>query len=729
MKNQNNRPLMLAIAALFNAAHTEGADLGKQVLPEVKVKAAAEKEPEYKADTSSTGLKVEAAIRDIPQSISVVKKELIKSQNAFNLRDALKNVSGLTIAAGEGGRTGDSITLRGFAANSDTFLDGVRENGQYFRDTFFMDRVEVLKGASSVLFGRGSTGGVINSIAKKPLMEPTFATADFTYGNYDFTRTTLDVGTKLTEDLSVRLNGLYQDTDSFRDYNFTKRWGVAPSLQFKITPDTSLTLLLLHQEEDSVFDYGLPMFRGKPADISIKKFYGFIDDRLQNIDTTVATASFNHRFSSDFSVRNSFRYGDYNRRYRTLLFDKVTDTGASSTVARTQALRESPQRNFYNQTDFAFKKPLFGFNNTLLFGAEIGWEDFAFRSKTSTFVDSISIFNPDSASTVGATRANDFANLSATPRAGTTSGDTDRSISTQTVAGYVLDQFEITPQWKLLAGTRFDVFEAHQDDKLTNSNDLENTVHQFNPRAGLVWQPMDWQSYYFSYGTSFNPSAETFNLSTATANLGPERNQNLEIGAKLDFWDGRLTATGALFRLEKTNARTTSPNDPTNSTLNVLAGEQRTDGLELGLAGELLTDWNVSATYAYLDAKVVKSNVFSTASTATVSQISGIPLQGKTPINVPKHSGVVWTSYRITSEWEVGGGVFFSSSRFTDLFNEVSLPGYARVDATVAYHHRYFDLQANVFNLFDKKYFESGQARSALPGVPLSGQLTLRIKY
>lgn len=195
-----------------------------------------------KADTSSTGLKIEAAIRDIPQSISVVKKELVKSQNAFNLRDALKNVSGLTIAAGEGGRTGDSITLRGFAANSDTFLDGVRENGQYFRDTFFMDRVEVLKGASSVLFGRGSTGGVINSIAKKPRTGPSFATADFTYGNYDFKRTTLDVGTKLTENLAVRLNGLYQDANSFRDYNFTNRWGVAPSLQFTITPDTNLTL-------------------------------------------------------------------------------------------------------------------------------------------------------------------------------------------------------------------------------------------------------------------------------------------------------------------------------------------------------------------------------------------------------------------------------------------------------------------------------------------------------
>ena len=641
MKNYKNRPLMLAIAALLNAPHTESAEIAQPVLPEVKVKAAPVKEPAYKADTSSTGLKFEAAIRDIPQSVSVVKEELIKSQNAFNLRDALKNVSGLTIAAGEGGRTGDSITLRGFAASSDTYQDGAKENGQYFRDTFFIDRAEVLKGASSVLFGRGSTGGVINTVAKKPVTGKAFATADFTYGNYDFKRTTLDAGTKLSDNVAVRLNALYQDADSFRDYNFTNRWGVAPSIKFDITKDTDLTLLLLHQEEDSVYDQGLPTFRGKPADVPIKTFYGFFDDRLQTFDTTVATAILNHRFTSDFSVRNTFRYGDYNRKYRFFQFGDVSDTGATSTVARTQALRESPQQNFYNQTDFTFKKPILGFNNTLLFGAEVGWEDFTFRSKNSTRIPAISIFNPVSASTVGAGRANDFSGRL----------DTDRLTSTQTIAGYVLDQFEITPQWKLLAGTRYDVFEAKQDDKLNNANDLENTVQQFSPRTGLVWQPTDWQSHYFSWGTSFNPSAETFNLSAATANLDPEQNQNLEIGTKLDFFDGRLSATGALFRLEKTNARTADTNDPI---LQVLAGEQRTDGLELGLAGELLPDWNISATYALLDAEIVKSN---TRQTGTVSGRS-ISLEGKTPINVPEHSGVVWTSYSITPEWEIGGACF-----------------------------------------------------------------------
>lgn len=703
---------MLAIAALLNASHTEGAEVVPSVLPEVKVKASTAKEPAYKADTSSTGLKFETALRDIPQSVSVVKEELVRSQNAFNLRDALKNVSGLTIAAGEGGRTGDSITLRGFSANSDTYLDGAKENGQYVRDTFFLDRVEVLKGASSVLFGRGSTGGVINPIAKKPVMGKPFAAADFTYGSYDFKRTTLDAGTKLNDKIAVRLNALYQDADSFRDYNYTNRWGIAPSIKMNITKDTDMTLLLLHQEEDSVFDYGVPMIGGRPANVPINKFYGFKDDLLQTYDTSVATAIFNHRFNSDFSVRNTFRYGNYERNYRTLLFGAVSGAGAAATINRTQALRESPQENYYNQTDFTFKKPLFGFNNTVLFGAEAGWEDYTFRSKNSTGVTPVSIYNPIGTSTVGLGRANDFSGVLAT----------DRHTKTNTVAGYVLDQFEITPKWKLLAGGRYDVFQAIQDDRLLNTNDFERTDHQWNPRAGLVWQPQDWQAYYFSYGTSFNPSAETFSLAANNANLKPERNQNFEIGTKLDLFDGRLSATGALFRLEKTNARTA---DPTDSTRNILAGEQRTDGFELGLAGDILPGWSLSATYAYLDAEVTKSSTFATG---TVSGLSK-SLAGKTSVNVPENSGVVWTSYNITPEWEVGGGVFMSGSRFTDSVNEVILPDYARLDATVAYHHKHFDIQANAFNLLDKVYYESGQTNTALPATPISGQLTLRVKY
>jgi len=686
------------------------------ILKDVKVKANREKEANrFKAETSSTGSKTEMALRDIPQSVSVVKKELIQSQNAFSLRDALKNVSGLTIAAGEGGRTGDSITLRGFAASSDQYLDGVKDNGQYNRDTFFIERAEVLKGASSILFGRGATGGVINQVAKKPTGK-TGITGGFTYGLYDFKRTSLDAESAY-KDLSARLNFMYQDAGSFRDYNSTNRWGIAPSFALKLTPDTDLSLNLLHQEEEGVFDYGVPMYKGRPADVPINTFYGFADNRLMDTDVNVATVALTHRFNSDFSVKNSVRVGEYERKYLTHLFSgAATGSGLNATINRTQALRLNTQENVYNQTDFVFKKPLLGFNNTLMFGSEFGWEDYDFKSKNSfrangtTTTFPISIFNPVSARST-AILANDFSGKLAT----------DRATHAQTYAGYVLDQFEITPEWKLLAGTRYDVFEAQQEDRLGVAN-FESSVDQWSPRGGIVWQPTKAQSYYFSYGKSFNPSAESLSLSANNVNLPPEQNHNYEIGAKLDFFDNRLSATAALFRLEKTNARTTSPLDPN---LQILSGEQRTDGFELGLAGEILPRWDVSVTYAYLDAEITKSN-----STA-VGSVSGLTksFQGMTSTNVPEHSGVAWTSYRLTDNWEIGGGVFYATDRYADSVNEAVLPGYARLDAVVAYHQKHYDVQLNVFNLTDTVYYESGQQNSALPGTPVTGQLSVNFKY
>lgn len=680
------------------------------ILKDVKVKASREqKANRFKAETSSTGSKTEMAIRDIPQSVSVVKKELIQSQNAFSLRDALKNVSGLTVAAGEGGRTGDSITLRGFAASSDTYLDGVKENGQYNRDTFFIEKAEVLKGASSVLFGRGATGGVINQVAKKPSGK-TAVSGGFTYGLYDFKRTTLDAETAY-KDLSARLNVMYQDADSYRDYNYTDRWGIAPSFQLKLTPDTDLSMNLLHQEEEGVFDYGVPMYKGKPADVPINTFYGFTDNRLMDTDVNVATVALSHRFNADFSVKNTVRYGEYERKYLTHLFGAVSGTGQTATVARTQALRQNTQENLYNQTDFVFKKPLFGFNNTLMFGSEFGREEYGFKSKNSTGVSRISIFNPVlTSSSTGL--ASDFSGTLAT----------DRFTQTQTYAGYAMDQFELTPEWKLLGGGRYDVFEAEQNDDLNDANDLSRTDKQWSPRAGIVWQPSKAQSYYFSYGSSFNPSAESYSLSAATANLPPEQNRNFEVGAKFDLLDGRLSATGAVFRLEKSNARTADPNDPN---LTVLAGEQRTDGFELGLAGELLPSWDVSLTYAHLDAEITKSN---TTAVGTVSRLTK-SYEGMNATNVPENSGVAWTSYRLTDNWEIGGGVFYATKRYADNVNEVTLPGYARLDAVLAYHQKHFDVQMNMFNLADTVYYESGQTRSALPGVPLSGQLSVNFKY
>ena len=314
---------------------------------------------------------------------------------------------------------------------------------------------------------------------------------------------------------------------------------------------------------------------------------------------------------------------------------------------------------------------------------------------------------------VGA-RANDFSGTLAT----------DREIKAKTQAVYVQDQLEITKQWKLLAGIRYDKFETDQDDKLVPANNKFGTsTHQWSPRVGAVWQPDEVQSYYVSYGESFNPTAEQFGLAD-TANeqkLDPETNSNTEIGAKWELLDGKLSLTSAIYRLEKDNARTT---DPVTSLVS-LSGKQRTDGFEMGLAGEVADNWNISAAYSYMDAEVVKSQ------NTAAGSVSGITksLQGMTPQNVARNSGSVWTTYKFMQNWEIGGGLFAVGSRFTDTVEEAKLPGYVRLDGVLAYHQPKYDVQLNVYNLLDKKYYESGQVRSALPGIPLSGMVTVSLKY
>ncbi len=697
-----NLALWMALASIPAFAQAETVAPSEEQLPEVSIKASKEAEIKFKAERSTAATKTDTDLRDIPQSISVVTEELIESQRAFNLRDALRNVSGLSIAAGEGGRTGDSITLRGFSASSDIYLDGVKDNGQYNRDTFFLEKVEVLKGSSSIMFGRGSTGGVINQTTKaadgKEHLE-----ANLSYGSFDNKRITVDAGTKLNDVVSVRLNALVQDSDSFRDENFVRRQGIAPSVNFKFSDKTDLTLNYLYQNEDSAFDYGVPMFNGRPANVPRDRYYGFKDDMLQEYETNVATAILKHAFNDEFSVKNTTRYGDYNRKYRSQLINSIDNV--NGTFVFREALRDSNQENLINQTDFVLKTPLAGMPNTLAFGLEFGKEDYEFRSKASRIGASqnfpaISIFNPAFPDTWGVGRADDFSNLVNT--GASNNRDQNRKVKLNTQAAYIQDQLEITKQWKLLAGIRYDNFRADQTDYITPANSTFDSSNQaWSPRAGVVWQPTDTQSYYVSYGESFNPTAEQFgNASETSAKLKPEENRNKEIGAKIDILDGQASLTGAIYELEKNNARQT---DPTDSTRTILGGETRVRGFELGVAGEVADNLNISAGYSYMDSEVTKST--STAN-STVSALTGISTQGMQLANVPRHSGTVWATYKFLQNWEIGGGMFASGDRYTDSIEEVKLPGYIRLDAVVAYHQPKYDVQFNLYNLLNKKYYD-----------------------
>lgn len=690
--------LSLVMAVLYPA--WSGATESAPVLPEVEVQGEAADDG-YRIESTHSATRTETPLRDIPQAITVVPEELIESQAAFSLRDALRNVPGLTLAAGEGGRTGDSITLRGFSANSDTYLDGAKDNGQYFRDTFFLEGVDVLKGPSSMLFGRGTTGGIVNLLSKQARPGEDFS-ADLSLGSYDLRRLSVDANLG-NEALAGRVNALYHDADSFRDQNFLERKAIAPAGRLQLGSDSSFTLQGLYQQEDSVFDYGVPMFRGRPADVGRDTFYGFTDDRFQEFDVAITTAVLDLGLADNLRLRNTTRYGDYQRDYRTHLFGEVTDAGFASTVARSQALRASGQQNLINQTDLILKGDWLGYEHTLLFGAELAREDYDYRSKNSTAVSSIAIFDPVSSASVGAGRANDLDGSLAT----------DRNTLAKTQALYLQEQLALNERWKLIGGARFDRFQANFDDRLIQEKLSEHT-HFLSPRAGVVWQPSEFSSWYVSAGQSFNPSAETFTLSAATADLSPEESTNYEFGTRQELLGGRVGLAAALFRLDKDKARTPDPDDPS---LTILAGQQITNGLEVELSGKITDTVSAFASAAWLDAEIAESNALQ----------NGVSIAGNRPPNVARQQGVVWADWAFAPNWNLGGGVYFVSSRYTDNGNTAQLPGYERVDLMLGYELPHWAIQLNVQNLTDETYYESGQLRSALPGSPRAAIISLKV--
>jgi catecholate siderophore receptor len=668
-------------------------------------------EQDFKTDSSRTATKMDLPLQQTPQSVAVIPEDLIDARGSFSLRETLRSASGVTLGAGEGGRTGDSITIRGFSANSDFYVDGMKDNGQYFRDTFEVEQVEVLKGPSSVLFGRGSTGGAINTVTKKPTDAWT-GEAALTAGTYDLLRASAGVGGPLSgDDLMMRFDAYAHDAESFRDEQELRRWGVAPGVASRLGESTELRLQVMHQDEKSTMDYGVPIWNGRPADVPIDTYYGFKDDSFQEYDDTRYTATIEHRFDEAWSVRNMTRWADYERFYRTEVIGAADPLTAE--VPINQALRLNEQRNVLNQTDVTWRTKADERAISVTGGVEFGREYYDFKSKDSLGEPNVSIFDPQQPSTVGPGRANDFSGIL----------NSDNHTDADTFAAYAIAAVDITKQWKAILGLRWDRYKAEFDNDVLDES-FERTDRMGSPRAALVYTPVEQLSVYASYSTSFNPSAEAYSLSLATESLEPEENVNYEIGGKLSLLEDHLAIACALFRLEKTNARTT---DPTNVLLQVLDGKTRTDGVEMDITGKITDRWNIFAGAALLDAEVVESN--------NVTVVNGVPIEteGKDPINAPELAGSVWTTYDVGRGFTAGLGAFYQSSWYTNAANTTELPSYWRVDASLAYArkiagHDWF-AQLNVFNVLDEEYYEAGSANSAYPGAPITGQLTVGAKF
>jgi catecholate siderophore receptor len=625
------------------------------------------------------------------------------SQGVTTLKDALRNVPGITLSSGEGGNIGDNVNIRGYNARTDLFLDGFRDRGHYSRETFFLESVEVLKGPSSMLFGRGSTGGVINQVTKQADLDSR-KEASVSVGTDTLYRLTADVNQKVSDTSAFRVSAFGHTEESTRDVVESERYGIAPSLRFGIGTPTEVTVSALHQRSQEVPDYGLPFSPGgnaanpsKPVDVNIDNFFGFTDDFFdQKVDSLSLRVE--HKFSPTLSLRNQTQYSKTNTHAAPTVYPAVTAT----TTDRDRREREQEDESLFNQTDVVLKFDTGAVKHTLVTGFEIGRENYDRQGYTWTGEPNQSLQNPV---------------YGPMPSSVTRATDATRTENeAMTYALYVNDTLELNKQWKLIAGLRWDDYSIEAN-TITNANGavakIGRTDEMTSTRAGVIYQPDDRQSYYLSYGTSFNPSAEASTLSTTNEGLEPEENRSFEVGAKWDLFGGKLSLNTALFRVEKDNARTLDP----LTGLTVLNGNTRVDGFEVSASGQVAPNWQVFASYTYLDGKIV-----------SLREAAGVR-DGNVLPNTPEHSTSLWTVYGFAPAWEIGGGIVYSTERFLNTANTSMIDGYVRLDATLAYKQKNYDFRLNLLNLNDEEYFEASSASRATPAKGRSAMGTVTYRF
>lgn len=643
--------------------------------------------------------KVDAPLRDLPQAINVVPASVFREQGARSMEDVLRNVPGIGYGHGDGQR--DQVTIRGFTAISDQYLDGMRDDSLYFRDLANIERVEVLKGPASALYGRGSSGGLINRVTKKPT-DRTIRELNVTLGSFDQRRLSADLGAPVNDRIRVRLNAAYENSDGYRDEYFLERYIVAPSVSFAVTPQTDLVLQVDHLSDRRLTDFGIPAVDGRPVDVPYGTYYGSANGRD---DTTRALvtgtqATFEHRFRRA-TLRNAFRFYDYDLNRRNTLVSAVVGGEA----VRTRGIVRRQEDGLFNQTELSTEARWLGARHQLLTGVEIARQqkDQVFMNVAN--IDRVPLFAP---------AGHRVPDVPASARPGT-----DNVGFLDTSGAYVQDLVSLGAHWKSLVGLRFDEFKQRTEERRPGQPNLERTDRAVSPRVGVVYQPQTWSALYASVGKSFQPSGESFPLAASNAALKPEETRNYEVGAKYDLLGGAVSTTASVFQLRRTNIKTTDPAAPSKL---IPIGEQRTSGFEWTVDGRLGTEWLLSAGYAYLDADITRSTALS----------NGVPLQGKRPSLTPAHSGNLWVRRQLGSGFAVAGGVRAMGRRFAAPDDLVTLPAYALVDSAVFYNAKAFAVALNVGNLLDRRYMVSAHGSSNhlnLPGAPRNLQLSLRTHF
>ncbi|MGZ8418785.1 MAG: TonB-dependent receptor [Allosphingosinicella sp.] len=664
--------------------------------------------PEYGAQETCSATRTCTDVKDVPQSISVVSESQIEDQALRSIADVLMYVPGATPGTGEGNR--DQITLRGNNTTADFFVNSVRDDVQYFRDLYNAERIEVLRGPNAMIFGRGGGGGIVNRVTKRSSLRPyrEFALQGDSEGGF---RLTGDLDQPLGDSIGLRLNGVYENGESFRRGVELERHGVNPVLAASFG-DTRIDLSYEYFHDRRTADRGVPSFLGRPLRGFDRTFFGDPEQSFARIDAHVVSLAVEHRFSDAAILKNRTSYGDFDKFYQNIFPGAVNAAGTQ--VALSAYNDTVKRRNLFSQTDLVVEGDVGGLSHTLLLGFEVGRQDTVSRRRNGFFLSAAgpdgvgSIDVPLTSPTVDA----DVIFLPVNTNAGRTPANFNEG-DASILAFYAQEQLRISDAIEIVAGLRYDRFELDVLNRNTGQT-FGRTDNLLSPRLGLIVKPIPELSLYASYGRSYLPSAgdQFSSLDVTSESVKPERFDNYEIGAKWEPIPG-LLATVALYRLDRTNTRALDP--ATN--LIVLTGAQRSKGLEIGLERNITDKWQVSAGYALQEAEISRT-------TAAAPKGREVPL-------VPRHQFSVWNRYNVSKALGFGLGVIAASRSHASISNAVTLPGYARVDA--ALFHELSDgieAQVNVENLLGADYFATAHSDNNIaPGAPTTARATLRFRF
>jgi catecholate siderophore receptor len=657
----------------------------------------------YSVPAVSSATRTSTPVRDVPQAISVVSSALIADLRLSSMADVTRYMPGVGFAQGEGNR--DTPILRGNSSTSDFFVDGVRDDVQYFRDVYNVDRVEALKGPNAMIFGRGGVGGVINRVTRQADWGQA-REASLQVGSWDNKRFTTDIGRGLNETVAVRATALYEDSGSYRNGVGVERYGFNPSVAVRVGPDTMLRASYEHFHDERVADRGISSFDGRPVDTARGTFFG--DPTQSPTDATVNlfASLLEHRFGSRMTVKNRLSYGDYDKFYQNVFPGAVN--AAAATVAISAYNNATTRGNLFNQTDVIVSAGTGRFRHTLLFGTEFGRQETDNFRRTGFFSSlgpGVSAFNAPLAAPT----------ISVPVEFRQSATDADNHGVTTIAAAYAQDQIALSRHVEAVVGLRFDSFAAEVRNNRTGAEFASHDA-LLSPRLGLIYKPLSPLTLYGSYSLTYLPRAgeQLSSLSLTNQALDPEEYRNYEVGAK---WDAlrSLSVTAALYRLDRGNVVVPDPVDPTVS---LLVDAQRTRGLELGLDGHVTRGWSMAGGYAYQHGEITRSISASAQAGASLAQ-------------VPRHSLSLWNKYEVTPRLAAGLGVIYRSRAFTSTDNLVVLPGWTRVDGAVYYQlTARLRAQINVENLFDEDYYLNAHSNTNItPGSPRAVRFAVTTRF